>query len=355
MCFKKWFSSPVDTQPAFTGRTVSGIVVGDHQGTENDLAGPGPDFDRLKAAVLERWPDMTYREFRDHNATKARFMSELIDGAANVGPDGMLFFIMDTCHAESSTRNGNFRKRRSAMRGIGYEKVLVFSSSLAAQTSADAQFLTGANGAWHFALIHTIEKGLTYLQWFEKAKALLAKLGFDQIPVIEGPIELQNRLIFEGNVITLQVSTHGGQIRDRDGDEPDSKDEVIYFYDGYVVDDEIRAVLENAKKIKIIKLLKAIIAIYKIKKLIFAKQQKHINMKVKSFNTKREFKDTWLQTVISIISLVFLVLLNVGVLTPDQVAEATPLVSSTLGAISTVIAGVLGLIGVFTKPAPPTA
>ena len=78
-------------------------------------------------------------------------------------------------------------------------------------------------------------------------------------------------------------------------------------------------------------------------------------MKVKSFNTKREFKDTWLQTVVSVISLVFLVLLNVGVLTPDQVAQATPLVSSTLGAISTVVAGVLGLIGIFFKPAPPTA
>ncbi len=78
-------------------------------------------------------------------------------------------------------------------------------------------------------------------------------------------------------------------------------------------------------------------------------------MKIKSFNTKREFKDTWLQTVVSVISLVFLVLLNVGVLTPDQVAEATPLVSSTLGAVSTVVAGVLGLIGIFFKPKPPVA
>ncbi len=229
MCFKKWFSSPADTQPAFTGRTVSGIVVGDHQGTENDLAGPGPDFDRLKAAVLKRWPDMNYREFKDHNATKGRFIEELTEAMNHIGPDGMMFIIMDICHAESATRNGDFRKKRQITRGIGYDKVLVFSSSLATQTSADAQFITGANGAWHYALIATIEVGLTYLQWFEKAKALLIRLGFTQIPVIEGPMELQNRLIFEGNVVTLQVSTHGGQIRDRDGDEPDGKDEVIYF------------------------------------------------------------------------------------------------------------------------------
>lgn len=276
MCFKKWFSSPADTQPALTGRTVSGIVVGDHQGTENDLAGPGPDFDRLKAAVLMRWPDMTYREFRDHNATKVRFLAELVEGMKQVGPDGMLFFIMDTCHAESNTRNGNFRKRRGIARGIsrgiGYDKVLVFSSSLSTQTSADATFVTGANGAWHYALIATIEKGLTYIQWFNKAKIFLAKLGFTQIPVIEGPVELQNRLIFEGNVVTLQVSTHGGQVRDHDGDELDGKDEVIYFYDGYIVDDEIRAIIDNAKRIGVGKLLKVLIALHKIKKLIFAKQ-----------------------------------------------------------------------------------
>jgi hypothetical protein len=272
MCFKKWFSDPVDTQPAFTGRTVSGIVVGDHQGTANDLAGPGPDFDRLKDAIISRWPDMAYREFKDHNATKTRFMSELVEGMSHVGPDGMMFIIMDICHAETATRNGSPRGRRSAMRGIGYDKVLVFSSSLSSQTSADAQFITGANGAWHFALIYTLEVGLTYLQWFERAKALLAKLGFSQTPVIEGPMELQNRLVFEGNVITLQVSTHGGQIRDRDGDEPDKLDEIIYFYDGYIVDDEIRAIIDNAKRIGVVRLLKIFLALRKIKKLIFARQ-----------------------------------------------------------------------------------
>lgn len=77
-------------------------------------------------------------------------------------------------------------------------------------------------------------------------------------------------------------------------------------------------------------------------------------MKAKSFTKTKDWKETWLQTVISIISLAFLVLLNIGVLTPDQVNQATPLVSSTLGAVSTIIAGVLGLIGVFSKPTPPT-
>ena len=352
MCFKK---NKIDDQPAWNGRTVSGIVVGNYPGTVNDLAGPVPDFDDLKKEVLERWPDMNYREFKDSKATRARFLSELREAITHVGEDGMLFFIMDTCHAESSTRNGGFRNtRRRAFRALGYDKVLVFSSSLSSQTSADAQFPGGANGAWHYALLATIAVGITYRQWFDAAKDLLAKLGFSQIPVIEGPEHLQNRFIFEGNVATIQVSAHGGQVDDLDGDEPDELDEVIYFYDRYVVDDEIRAILDNSKKIGVIGALKIILAIYKIKR-IFARVTKRTNMKVKSFNTKREFKDTWLQTVVSIISLVFLVLLNVGVLDSDQVAQATPLVASTLGAISTAIAGVLGLIGIFFKPKPPVA
>jgi protein-S-isoprenylcysteine O-methyltransferase Ste14 len=80
-------------------------------------------------------------------------------------------------------------------------------------------------------------------------------------------------------------------------------------------------------------------------------------MKLKSFKTAKENKDwkeTWLQTAVSIVSLVFLILLNVGVLTPDQVAEATPLMSSTLGALSTVITGVIALIGLLFKRSAPT-
>jgi len=243
MCWK----NKTTDQPPFTNRTVSGLVVGNYPGTVNDLDGPVPDFDDLRKEVLSRWPDMTYREFKDSAATRDRFLSELTEAVGYVGDDGMLFFIMDTCHAESSTRNGGYKRRRRAFRGPGYDKVLVFSSSLSNQSSSDAQFLGGANGAWHYALLVTIDKGLTYLQWFNNAKAVLAKAGFTQIPVIEGSENLQNRLIFEGNVITIQVSAHGGQVSDLGGDEPDKLDEVIFFYDHTVKDDEIRKILEKTE------------------------------------------------------------------------------------------------------------
>ena len=238
MCRKQ----TITEQPPFTSRTVSGIVVGDFPGTVNDLNGPVPDYEDLKKEILSRWPDITYRGFKDKEATRARFLSELNEAVLHVGPGGMLFIVMDVCHAESNTRNG-FKKRN-----LGYENVLVFSSSMANQTSADAMFPGGPNGAWHYALKKTIEMGITYRQWFYHAVALMKKLGFDQTAVPEGSEELLSRKIFEGNVIMIQVSSHGGQRPDRDGDEPDNQDEVIFFYDGFVVDDEIRAVIDNPKR-----------------------------------------------------------------------------------------------------------
>jgi hypothetical protein len=333
MCRKK----TIDTQPPWNSRTVCGVVVGNYPGTVNDLDGPVPDFEDLKKEILDRWPDMAYRGFKDEQATRARFLSELNEAVNHVGEDGMLFFIMDTCHAESSTRNGGFRHtRRKAFRGPGYDKVLVFSSSLSSQSSSDAQFPGGANGAWHYALLKTIAKGITYRQWFDNAKALLAQAGFSQIPVIEGPEELQNRLIFEGNVITVQVSSHGGQVDDLDGDEPDGLDEVIYLYDRMVRDDEIRKILEKTKR----------------RTFVRFKHKITRSMKVKSFKSTRDFKEDWPNTLISFAFLAFTVLAGFGVIDGEQAAQAGPIVSSTIGAISTAIAGVIALIGVLKKKPP---
>ena len=70
-------------------------------------------------------------------------------------------------------------------------------------------------------------------------------------------------------------------------------------------------------------------------------------MKTRSF--KESYTTGWLQTAVAIVGLVFVVLTSFGVITPEQSAEAQPLVTSTLGAISTVIAGVVAIIGIFFK------
>ena len=70
-------------------------------------------------------------------------------------------------------------------------------------------------------------------------------------------------------------------------------------------------------------------------------------MKLKSVS--KDWKDTWLQTALSIVALVFTVLVSFGVLTPEQAADAQPLVGSVLGGVSAVIAVVAALIGIFAK------
>lgn len=70
-------------------------------------------------------------------------------------------------------------------------------------------------------------------------------------------------------------------------------------------------------------------------------------MKLKTF---KETKKDWVQTVSAIVALLFTVLGSLGVLTPEQTAEAGPLVATTLGAISAAIAGVVALIALFFKP-----
>jgi hypothetical protein len=65
--------------------------------------------------------------------------------------------------------------------------------------------------------------------------------------------------------------------------------------------------------------------------------------------TQKEYNDTWLQTASLIVSLVFVLLASFGVITPEQSGSATPIVGTTLGAVSTVIVGVIQLIGIFFK------
>jgi hypothetical protein len=335
MCRKK----TITDQPAFTPRTISGCMVGNYPGTANDLAGPTEDWKDLTKAVAALWPDMTFRGFLDHNATAKRLLSEFTEGSKMVGEDGMLFVIMDNCHSESNTRNGKFKARaRGVLRGIGYNKVLVFSAALANQYASDAEFNGGYNGAWHYCLIKTLRRGITYLQWFTEASELIKRLGFTQTPVIEGPLELQNRLVFEGNVITIDVSSHGGQVPDNDGDEADGRDEVIYMHDRAVRDDEIREILE------------------KMDMRIFANNKQLISrsMKIKSFKQTKDWKDDLPNTLISFSFLVFTVLAGFGVIDSNQAAQAGPIVSTTFGALSTAVAGVIALIGILKKK-PPVA
>jgi len=68
----------------------------------------------------------------------------------------------------------------------------------------------------------------------------------------------------------------------------------------------------------------------------------------------KDYNDNWVQTVVSIAGLVFAVLVALGVVTPEQVTEGLPILTSVLTAVSSVIAGVIALIGLFFKQSEPT-
>lgn len=72
---------------------------------------------------------------------------------------------------------------------------------------------------------------------------------------------------------------------------------------------------------------------------------------MKARNVK-DYSSNWVQTAVSIVGLVFVVLTSFGIITAEQSAQAQPLINSTLGAVSSVIAGVISIIGIFFKPTP---
>lgn len=67
----------------------------------------------------------------------------------------------------------------------------------------------------------------------------------------------------------------------------------------------------------------------------------------------KDYTGNWVQTVSSVVALLFAVLGGFGLITPEQSAEAGPIVGTTLGAVSTAIAGIVALITLFFKKDVP--
>jgi uncharacterized membrane protein YphA (DoxX/SURF4 family) len=69
--------------------------------------------------------------------------------------------------------------------------------------------------------------------------------------------------------------------------------------------------------------------------------------------TKRDYSNNWVQTVISILGLIFVVLTSLGVITPEQSAQGLPIATDIVTAVSTVIGGIIFLVGLLFKQNPP--
>jgi len=64
----------------------------------------------------------------------------------------------------------------------------------------------------------------------------------------------------------------------------------------------------------------------------------------------KDYSSGWVQTATAIVGLVFTILVSLGVITPEQSAEGLPVATSLITAVSSAIAGVVFLIGLFFKP-----
>ena len=63
----------------------------------------------------------------------------------------------------------------------------------------------------------------------------------------------------------------------------------------------------------------------------------------------KDYSTGWVQTAIAIVGLVFTILVSLGVITPEQSAEGLPVVTNLITTVSTAIAGVIFLVGLFFK------
>jgi len=63
----------------------------------------------------------------------------------------------------------------------------------------------------------------------------------------------------------------------------------------------------------------------------------------------KDYSTGWVQTAIAIVGLIFTILVSLGIITPEQSAEGLPVVTNLITTVSTAIAGVIFLVGLFFK------
>jgi len=265
MCFKKWFHKPDPViGPNITKNLITEIVCGNYPGTANDLSGPPNDMVDYKDIVSSLFPIYTFRQFKDSQSTTSRFITELENMVNQMEKGDLLFFVMDNCFSESNTRNllpDNFVQSRVYHNPEYPEhkkiinkvispdsdnlRYISMSACLDHETAADAVFNGRYNGAYTYCLLKTLKKGITYREWDRLTGIALKQLGFAQTCTIEGPDELLDRKVFEGNVYNMYLSSHGSHAYDDSGDEPDQQDEGPYLYDGFLRDDRIAEILQK--------------------------------------------------------------------------------------------------------------
>jgi len=263
MCFKKiidWFRPEPDPEPGLIGKRTLITFGRNKYGGGSDLNGCVNDSNNLANKLTGLFSDFVIRKFLDYDVTAKKYLEELENAVKQLSSDATILVLADSCFSETSTRLMNSPKHPTKVRffdpGLPPRKKnkKMFSKSVINHilisgceehaTSADAYINGKYQGAFTYFAIKTLKKGITYLQWFTEIKKGLADSGFEQVPTIEGPDRLVNRIVFEDETLVIHNSSHGSYTYDKNGDEEDGQDEGYYF-DRLLIDDEVGAILSN--------------------------------------------------------------------------------------------------------------
>lgn len=229
-----------------------------------DLNGCWHDSLNLSAKCVSMEASFNVRKFRDYDATGDRYLSEMAGSIQMQNPGTTNLVMADSCHSGTITRGFGIglmdikhpTKNRFYDTGLAPRKItnkrsvalnhIVMSGCQPEGTCADA-FINGEYvGAFTFFAILALQKGMTYRQWFAEIRKYLPSQDFEQVPMLEGPDYLLDRIVFADETNIFHNSSHGSILPDENGDEDDRQDETIYL-DRHVRDDEIGRELQKIR------------------------------------------------------------------------------------------------------------
>jgi hypothetical protein len=224
-----------------------------------DLRGCVNDTKFLSADMTAQMPGIDCRSYINYDVTAANYKARVREAKALLDPGAAIVVIMDSCFSGTGTRlyPTNPGKVRNRFFDPGFQHIpervrsrpgsspemtwAALSAGGENQTVADAYFKTYEGALTHF-IRQTFRQGMTLIDWYVEIRRYLPSLSFDQIPQLEGPHDILNRRIGDGQWLFIHNSSHGSWTADLDGDELDGRDEGIYF-DRLLLDDEIRELL----------------------------------------------------------------------------------------------------------------
>jgi hypothetical protein len=250
-------------------KRIISATVNKYPNPANNLNGCNADQDQAFKTLLGYWSSFDLKGYKDSLSTKERYKSDAATAIGLLDPGATVIVMADSCFSGTITRAFNTVNphptknrfyqnpelsvranvnRAFASRNASPMKWITMSACGENQYSADAYISSSYHGAYSWFAWNCLRPGMTYQEWQNAINKSLPSSEFEQKPQIEGPAELLNRKVFEGQCLLLQNSSHGTQTDDLNGDENDGYDEAIYLYNGMVTDDEINEILQKIPK-----------------------------------------------------------------------------------------------------------